>query len=128
MASNFVYEYTYRRLKYIMFTMLKFLLPSFYLFPFFPSLTPVLWQNVGQGSKLGQVGGVGGWSKHRSLGQIIVPCIEQCQQFALKSTPPAPQGHLTRNLAGSFRAGWPHTLENRENGEKNFPAGKNQGI
>ena len=24
-------------------------------------------------------------------------------------------------------AGWPRTLENRENGEKKFPAGKNQG-
>ena len=24
--------------------------------------------------------------------------------------------------------GWPRTLENRENGEKKFPAGKNQGI
>ena len=23
---------------------------------------------------------------------------------------------------------WPHTLENRENGEKKIPAGKNQGI
>ena len=29
------------------------------------------------------------------------------------------------------KTGWPHTLENRENrenGEKKFPAGKNQGI
>ena len=25
-------------------------------------------------------------------------------------------------------AGWPRTLENRENGQKKFPAGKNQGI
>ena len=24
--------------------------------------------------------------------------------------------------------GWPRTLENRENGEKKIPAGKNQGI
>ena len=27
-----------------------------------------------------------------------------------------------------FLAGWPRTLENRENGEKKFPAGKNQGV
>ena len=25
-------------------------------------------------------------------------------------------------------SGWPRTLENRENGGKKFPAGKNQGI
>ena len=38
------------------------------------------------------------------------------------------QGLLGLADIGIALSGWPRTLENRKNGEKKFPAGKNQGI
>ena len=35
---------------------------------------------------------------------------------------------FTMAVSNSLLTGWPHTLENRENGGKKFPDGKNQGI
>ena len=39
-----------------------------------------------------------------------------------------PLSSLSFSFIYSTISGWPRTLENRENGEKKFPAGKNQGI
>ena len=35
---------------------------------------------------------------------------------------------LTFTMTHTTVTGWPRTLENRENGQKKFPAGKNQGV
>ena len=44
------------------------------------------------------------------------------------SLEPSLLAHMKEWDQNLIDTGWPRTLENRENGQKKFPAGKNQGI